>query len=96
MNKNTLVYEDKDLVDVYTEHGVKLDPVPKRWVGTDLLPPGVTTTKPADPDEVVIPDGKPSDDWKVDQLKAYAKRENIELGDATKKDDILAKVTPAS
>lgn len=38
---------------------------------------------------VEIPGGKPEEKWTVDQLKAYAERENIALGDASKKADIL-------
>lgn len=41
---------------------------------------------------VEIPDGDPVETWTVDQLKAFAKRENIDLGDAKAKPDILAAV----
>ena len=34
-------------------------------------------------------DAKPIDDMKVDELKAYAAENNIDLGEATKKADIL-------
>lgn len=38
---------------------------------------------------VEIPEGKPEEKWTVDQLKAYAERENISLGDVSKKAEIL-------
>lgn len=38
---------------------------------------------------VEIPEGKPEEKWTVDQLKAYAARENIALGDVLKKAEIL-------
>ena len=42
---------------------------------------------------VVIPEGVPSEDWKVDQLLAYAEENSIDLGDAKKKADIVAVLT---
>ena len=46
-------------------------------------------------DEAVIeaPEGAPAESWKVDELRAFAEREGIDLGDATKKADILAALT---
>ena len=38
----------------------------------------------------------PDKSWKVDELKAYAGENSIDLGDATKKEDILAAITAAS
>jgi hypothetical protein len=35
----------------------------------------------------------PDKTWKVDELKAYAAEHSIDLGDATKKDDIIAVLT---
>lgn len=35
----------------------------------------------------------PDKSWKVDELKAYAVEKSIDLGDATKKDDILSVLT---
>jgi hypothetical protein len=49
-----------------------------------------------EPAPVVIPEGDPSDDWKVDQLKAYAKEHEVDLDGATKKDDILAAISAAA
>jgi len=43
----------------------------------------------------VIPDGDPVESWTVDQLKAYAERESIDLGDAKKKDDLLSAIAKA-
>jgi len=41
-------------------------------------------------ESVEIPEGKPSRQWNKPQLAAYAEREDIDLGDASTKDDILA------
>lgn len=91
MAKNTL-YTENDFVDVYDANGVKLDSVPKAWVGTDLLPAGVTDKAPKSDDDVKIPDGDPSEDWTVPQLTAWATKQEppVDLGGATKKDDIVA------
>lgn len=71
-----------DAADFYKEHG---------WVI-----PGRAPEKPAEqPDEVVIPEGDPAKAWKVSELTAYAEREGIDLGEATKKDDVLAAITTA-
>ena len=35
----------------------------------------------------------PDKTWKVDELKAYAAEHSIDLGEATKKDDIIAVLT---
>jgi hypothetical protein len=95
MAKNTL-YTDKDFVDVYDGNGVKLDPVPKSWLGTELLPDGVTDKAPkSDKDDVVIPEGNASEDWTAEQIKAYAKRENIALGSATSKGDMVKAIADA-
>lgn len=88
-------YTEKDFVDVYDEQGNKLDPVPKKWLGTDLLPTGVSDKKPAGAGEVTIPDGEPSEEWTGDQLKAYAKREDLSLGGASSKGDIVKAIADA-
>ncbi|WP_404474833.1 hypothetical protein [Microbacterium aerolatum] len=41
-------------------------------------------------------DSAPSKSWKVDELKAYADENGIDLGDATKKADILAAIETAA
>jgi hypothetical protein len=38
----------------------------------------------------------PDKTWKVDELKAYAAERDIDLGEATKKDDIIAVLTKPS
>ena len=53
----------------------------------------VAGQEPKEKPPVVIPDGDPVAEWKVDELKAYAERESIDLNGATKKDDILAVLT---
>lgn len=40
-------------------------------------------------------DAKPIEDMKVDELKAYAAENNIDLGEATKKADILKTIQEA-
>jgi hypothetical protein len=42
------------------------------------------------------PEGEPSDSWTVAQLTDYAKREEIDLGGATRKADILSAIQAAS
>jgi len=39
---------------------------------------------------VEIPDGEPTATWKNDQLKAYAVKHDVDLGEAKKKDEILS------
>lgn len=99
-------YEDKDFVDVVDENDVPLEaPVPKRWLGTDLLPPGTKKAgaKSADkvPDKtnetpVGIPEGDPTEEWTIKQIDAYAEREKIDLKDAGKaKAEKLAAIAAA-
>lgn len=98
-------YEEKDFVDVVDENDVPLEaPVPKRWLGTDLLPPGTKkaaakTTDPAPARPVEIPAGEPVAEWTVPQLTAWAAAQEppVDLDGKTKKDDIVAIVVkPAS
>lgn len=97
------LYKDSDLVDVVDENDVPLEaPVPKKWIGTDLLPAGTkkagkkAADKKTGDDPVEVPDGAPTADWTVPQLTAYAAAQEppIDLGDAKKKDDIVALVVP--
>ncbi|MEU9515915.1 hypothetical protein [Micromonospora sp. NPDC048169] len=44
----------------------------------------------AEPEPEVDLDGEPSESWTVAQLRAYADQYGVELGEATKKADILA------
>lgn len=46
-------------------------------------------------DAITLPDGTPSAQWKVDQLKAYALRNGIELGAASRKGELLEVITSA-
>ena len=39
-----------------------------------------------------FPDGDPSDDWKVDELRAWADAHDVDLDDAKKKADIIAAI----
>jgi len=46
-------------------------------------------------DSAAAADSEPSESWTVPQLRAYAEERQIDLGDATKKADILAALTEA-
>lgn len=51
---------------------------------------GVKDASKVNETDVVIPDGEPTLDWKVDALKAWAVRENVELPSSAKtKPEIL-------
>lgn len=92
------VYTEKDFVDVVDGEGNALDPVPKQWLGTDLVPAGVKKAGKASKsdggssssDKVEVPEGDPSEDWTVKQIDAYAAGHGIDLGDASNKADKLA------
>lgn len=43
-----------------------------------------------------LPEGEPSEDWKGDQLKAYAEAHNVDLGSAKTKAEIVAAIDSAS
>lgn len=58
------------------------DAVAESYVSQGWVVPG--SPAPAEPDSA------PSKSWKVDELKAYADEHSIDLGDATKKADILS------
>lgn len=42
-----------------------------------------------------IPDGKPSTEWKGDQLKAYADKHGLDLGSAKTKPELVAAIEKA-
>ena len=50
---------------------------------------------PVAPKAPVTPEGEPTADWKVDQLKAYAAERGIDLGEASKKADIVEVIAAA-
>ena len=60
-----------------------------RWVTIDVP----EETEPEKPTE--IPDGEPADKWAVSELKAYAIREEIDLGDAKNKGEYLKAIADA-
>lgn len=51
---------------------------------------------PVDGSPAARPEGAPDASWKVADLKAHAEENGIDLGDATKKDDIVAAITAAT
>lgn len=46
--------------------------------------------KPYDGTDTGTKSDTPDKSWKLDELKAFAAEHSVDLGDATKKDDILA------
>ncbi len=91
------LYSDKDVVDaVVVETGEEVQ-IPKKWIGTEFADgydvQGKADKKSDEP--VVIPEGDPSDDWTVKQIDAYAEREGIDLGEASKKGEKLAVIEDA-
>ncbi|AYR01511.1 hypothetical protein PP639_gp010 [Arthrobacter phage Seahorse] len=68
------------------------DTVPE-WAEKAITNPDVWAEKPeADEESDEIPEGDITEAWTVKQLKAYAKAEGIDLGDAKNKAEILAKL----
>ena len=86
-------YAEKDYVQVAVKGSEEPlpDPVPRSWLGTDLLPDDVVEFKPAKADPPVeIPEGEPGEKWTVAQIDAYAAEHEVDLGGASKKDEKLA------
>lgn len=50
------------------------------------------SAKDDEPAAAEFPEGDPSEDWKVDELKAYAASKEIDLGDASKKADLVSAI----
>lgn len=84
-------------VHVHDEDGISHafgpdDTVPE-WAEKAITNPDVWAEKPESEeagDE--FPEGDVTDKWTVNQLRAYAKSEDIDLGDAKSKAEILAKL----
>lgn len=92
-NQTKTVYAEKDYVQVAHEGAAEPfpDPVPRTWLGTDLLPDDVVEFKSAKADPPVdIPEGEPTEKWTVPQIDAYAAKHEVDLGGASKKDEKLA------
>lgn len=60
-----------------------------------LVEMGVAEVPKAAPEAPEIPEGDPAEAWTVKQLQAYADREEIDLGNAKTKTEILAALNPA-
>ena len=43
-------------------------------------------------DEMILPEGEPSKEWKNDELKSYMAEKSIEFEDSDKKADLLDKI----
>lgn len=61
------------------------------YEGLGWVAPGSAPSEPP----VTVPDGEPSTDWKVAEITAYVERESLDVGDATKKADLLAAIAAA-
>jgi hypothetical protein len=87
---NTFVHvHDEDGVS----HAFGPDDTLPEWAEKLITNPGVWAEKPeAESDSDELPEGDVTDAWTVKQLKAYAKAEDIDLGDAKTKADILSKI----
>lgn len=71
---------------------------PPDWAIAKITNPAAWVESGADdePDDSVDPTGEPSESWTVPQLRAYAKDAEIDLGDASKKAEILAVIKGAT
>ena len=68
------------------------DTVPE-WAEKAITNPGVWAEAPeSDEGGDELPEGDITEEWTVKQLKAYAKGQDIDLGDAKTKADILSKI----
>lgn len=73
---------------IHTQSGARVSVADGKVLGVDFVPvDGQETTGRSD---------TPDKSWKVAELKAFADEQGINLGDATKKDDILAAIEAAS
>lgn len=66
------------------------NPVPESWLRKNTFPrlASAPPSKGAD----AQPDGPPTDAWNLDQLRAHADAQGIDLAGATKKADVLAAI----
>jgi len=78
---------------------VDVDGTPVKLAAGDPVPDGIVVgahvlaeDETEDENGVEVPEGDPNESWKVDELKAYAAERSIDLGDATRKADILAAI----
>lgn len=73
---------------IHTQSGARVSVADGKVLGVDFVPvSGLDTAGQSD---------TPDKSWKVAELKAYAEEQGIDLGDATKKDDILAAIDAGS
>lgn len=97
---NTYVHvHDKDGIS----HAFGPDDTVPEWAAKAITNPDVWAEAPAEEESdeseggdgsesetVEIPEGDITEEWTVKQLRAYAKAEDIDLGGATTKKDILS------
>lgn len=71
-------------------HGGKAHQIKRAGVQA-LVNLGWEVLEPDEPEPTApeIPEGDPDDSWSVKQLRAYAREHDVDLGGATRKDDIL-------
>lgn len=66
------------------------------WAAGLITNPAAWAEAPVLADDAGWPDGVPSDEWKLPELRAYATAKGIDLTDAKKKADIVAALTGRS
>lgn len=81
-DRDVYIYQDFPVPENVTEESVKR-----------LLKEGFIVEVETPDEEVVIPEGDPTDKWNKDQLTAYAVSESIDVSAAKNKADLLGLVT---
>jgi len=87
-----VIAKAEDGSDVYLYRGA---PVPSHIDSKEiarLVEGGFIEEVTAEKAEPEFPEGPPSESWKGEQLKAYAKANEIDLGGATNKADMVAAI----
>lgn len=72
--------DDPNMLAYFRRHGYKVED-------------GGAKASKKDAPSATHPEGEPSEKWKLDELKAYAAANEIDLGDASTKADIFAAIT---
>ncbi|MFK5689596.1 hypothetical protein ACI3EY_08005 [Ornithinimicrobium sp. LYQ92] len=92
-------YKSDEFVDAVRVSDGEAVSVPKSWLAKgSAYSSGFTkpeAAKDPEPQEVQIPDGDPSEDWKGEQLKAYAEKHGVDLAGATVKAAMVEAIAKA-
>lgn len=86
----TTAFGDGEQIGLEEGAEVELDEERAEWINRDS--PGTLTAAKATVD---IPDGEPAEDWRLDQLRAYAEREQVDVAGLKSKADVLARIAEA-